>query len=87
MEGRGCEQGLGGAVFRSEVELAGLVLVVDGLDAIGPGGIFTVVDFTEIEKGLRHGGNASDFHDAPIPVFFAVFQAFVAAKNIIRGDA
>jgi hypothetical protein len=80
------EPGIGGAIFRKEMNLAGLFAFVDGLDGAGPGGAIRVVDLAKIEQGFLDGAAARHpavFHHAPVAVRFAVFESLVGAQEHI----
>ena len=82
LEGRVGEFRIGGAVFGKKIDLAGLAFFVDGFDGTGPAGAFAVVDLAEVEEGFLYGaggGDAAVFDDAPVSVFLAVFETFVAS--------
>jgi hypothetical protein len=54
---------------------------IKGGDGAGPGGLLGIVHFTEVEKRSVHDaavGDAALFHQGPITVFLAVFEARVA---------
>ena len=80
------EAGIRCAIFREEMDLAGVLRFVDDFDGTGPREVLAVVDLAEIEQGFLDGSaacHAAVFHDAPVTVLFAVFQAFVATQKHI----
>ena len=76
------EQGVGRAVLREQMNLAGFVALIDSLDGAGPRGAVAVVDLAEIEQGFLNRSvtcDAAVFHHAPVAVRLAVFESFVGA--------